>query len=111
MNITQISQYNKLSFNSSYEYRQKRAAYVRERLDDYDSHSILNKGSDVLIGIGLFLLAFDKINTSFTKLKNSERIGYATFIVGAIMQFVLMFKHGSLSLKEIKEYDKIHKPA
>ena len=109
MNINQISQQNKLSFNSSYEYRQKRAVYVREQLDDYDSHSILNKSSEGLIGIGLFLLAFDKINTSLTKLKMSEKFGYAAFITGAIMQFILMFKHSSLSLREMKEYDRIHK--
>lgn len=99
---------NFINFNSSYEYREKRAAFIREKIDEYDSNSIMSKTSEGFIGVGLVLLAFEKLNSSFKDLKKSEQLGFLAFIAGAVMQFTLMFKHCDLSIKLMKQYNQKH---
>ena len=107
MKINSIQNYNNLNiqFNSSYEYREKRGQYIRNQLEEYDSKSVLNKTSSGILGIGLVLLAFDKIKSPFKNLKRSEQVGLVAFVTGGIIQSVLMFKHFNLSLEHKKEYD------
>lgn len=109
MKINSIKTFNNLTYKSSYEYREKRGEYARAKRDEELSKSTINNYSEGLIGLGLLLLAFDKITTtSLDKLKLSEKIGYAAFMTGAIVQFLLIFKRSNLAYKYMKEYDQTH---
>ena len=110
MKIYNIKSFNNFNYKSSYEYREKRGQYAIEKRNDELSKSTINNCSEGLVGIGLLLLAFDKVTTtSLNKLKLPEKIGYAAFMTGAITQFLLMFKRSGLAYKYMKEYDQIHK--
>lgn len=110
MKINSIKTFNNLTYKSSYEYREKRGEHARAKRDEELSKSTINNCSEGLVGLGLLLLAFDKITTtSLDKLKLSEKIGYAAFMTGAIVQFLLIFKRSSLAYKYMKEYDQTYK--
>jgi len=102
-----INAINKISMKQSEfaKYKQRRAAYVRERLEKSDSQSFMKMSADPLLEIGLLMLVSDKI---FTKNKKTtyERLGIGLTIAGAAMIFAQMFKNAYLSTKYIKEYDK-----
>lgn len=110
MRINSIQIFNSLNYKSSFEYREKRGKYASEKCDEELSKSAINNYSEGLALLGLLLLSLDKITTtSLDKLKLPEKIGYAAFMTGAIVQFVLMFKRSNLTYKYAKEYDQAHK--
>ena len=76
MKINSIKTFNNLTYKSFFEYREKRGEYARAKRDEELSKSTINNCSEGLVGLGLLLLAFDKITTtSLDKLKLSEKIG------------------------------------
>ena len=59
-----------------------------------------------MVDMGLILLAFDKINTSFKDLKKSEKFGLAMFLTGGILHLAFSTKHAFLATDYKKQYDK-----
>ena len=112
MKINSIGKLNNLNYKSSFEYRERRGKYASEKCDDEFSKSAIHNSSEGLALLGLLLLSLDKITTtSLNKLKLIEKVGYAAFMTGAIVQFLLMFKRSSLAYKYMKEYDQTHQNA
>lgn len=102
-----ISSNYPINFNKSTtsEYRQKRAEYVRRRVEKESSESLLNTLSDPLLEIGLLVLASDKIFTKTQKATQTDRVGYGLTILGAGLMTLSMFNKAYLSSKYMKAYD------
>ncbi len=94
------------SFKRSTGNNEQKAAYVKKKLDEYDSNSKVFNTANFMVDMGLILLAFDKMNASFKDLKKSEKLGWGLFLLGGAVQLAFSLKHACLASDYKKQYDK-----
>ena len=85
------------NFKCSTRNQEQKMDYVQKKLDEYDAKSKVFNAANFMVDMGLILLAFDKINTSFKDLKKSEKFGLAMFLTGGILHLAFSTKHAFLA--------------
>ena len=97
---------NARNFKCSFSNKEQKMDYVQKKLDEYDAKSKAYNTANFMLDLGLILLAFDKINTSFKDLKKSEKFGLAMFLTGGALHLAFSIKHAFLAADYKKQYDK-----
>ena len=89
--------------SQSSEYKNERAGYVRQKVDEDANKSGISSFANDTLMVGLFLLAGEKLCKNPRKLPNIEKVGYGITLVGIALWIVSMFQNAFFSIKHMKE--------